>query len=213
MTENQTKNAIRAEILRRHGFRNGREALDKIPWESMNGSMAAALKCLLQGRNSLRQAYQKHLENTNAAQRKSEMTFALDGRLVGDIGELIAAEVFCLELLGTRSRDIDAETTSGPTRKVQVKVTFQSNGLCIRHGEDYYLGLQLDDDGRFRVIYNGPATLVMGYLKAPKSTGHKGRANAGRKLEPLTLETWAALNLDVAGNDRIVRREQRKSAR
>jgi hypothetical protein len=115
-----------------------------------------------------------------------------------------------LELLGTRSRHIDAETTAGPKRKVQIKATFQSNGLCIRHGEDHYLGFQLNDDGRFRIIHNGPAAPVMHYLKAPKATGHKGRANAGRKLETLTLETWAVLNLDVADNDRVARREQNK---
>ncbi len=176
----------------------------------MNGKMAAALKCLLQGQNALREAYQQHLVNTSRAQKKSEMTFALDGRLVGDIGELIAAEMFYLELLGTRSREIDAETTVGPKRKVQVKATFQSNGLCIRHGGDHYLGLQLHDDGRFRVLYNGPAAPVMNYLKAPKATGHKGRANAGRKLEPLTLETWAVLNLDVADGDRLARNDSRK---
>jgi hypothetical protein len=83
---------------------------------------------------------------------------------------------------------------------------------CIKHGGDHYLGLQLNDDGRFRVLYDGPAAPVMRYLKAPKADGHKGRASAGQKLEPLTLETWAVLNLDVEKKERLVRRKPINSA-
>lgn len=134
------------------------------------------------------------------------MTFALDGRLVGDIGELIAAEVFCLDLLGSTVKDIDAVTTMGPNRRIQIKATFQNDGLSIKHGGDYFIGLQLKDDGRFRVIYDGPAKPVLDYLRAPKAHGHAGRRNAGNRLEAISLEAWAILNLAVRDSDRIPRR-------
>lgn len=134
------------------------------------------------------------------------MTFALDGRLVGDIGELIAAEVFCLDLLGITVKDIDAVTSMGPSRRIQIKATFQNDGLSIKHGGDYFIGLQLKDDGRFRVIYDGPAKPVLDYLRAPKAHGHAGRRNAGNRLEAISLEAWAILNLAVRDSDRIPRR-------
>lgn len=134
------------------------------------------------------------------------MTFALDGRLVGDIGELIAAELFCLDLLGTKTKNIDAITTVGSRWKVQIKATFQTDSLSIKHGGDHFIGLQLRNQGGFRVIYNGPATAVMNYLKAPKAAGHAGRKNAGNRLEPISLGTWAVLNLAVRDSDRVPRR-------
>jgi hypothetical protein len=201
----RTKNSVRAEILRRHNFKSGCEALNKIPWESMSEKVERALTSLLQGRDILRKVYREHLEKTDKAGKKSEMTFALDGRLVGDIGELIAAEVFCLELLGTRKEKIDAKTTSGPRRKIQIKATFKEDGLSIKHGRDYFIGLQFNDRGKFRVVYNGPAAPVMRYLKAPRSTGSRGRKHAGKRLESITLEAWAFLNLDVIEGNRISR--------
>jgi len=207
----QTKNDIRNDILNRHNLHSGKEALEKIPWDSMSKRVGLALKSLLRGRDNLRNAYRDHLKKTDKAGKKSEMTFALDGRLVGDIGELIAAEVFCLELLGTKSTKVDAKTTSGPKRKVQVKATFHEDGLTIKHGGDYFIGLQFNDKGKFRLIYNGPAAPVMRYLKAPASKGKKGRAHAGKRLESITLEAWAVLNLAVNDSDRIKRRNVTKS--
>lgn len=184
--QQRTKNSIRTEILRRHNFSTGREVLNKIPWESMSEKVESALMSLLQGRSALRKTYREHLEKTNKDGKISGMTFALDGRLVGDIGELIAAEVFCLELLGTRSTKVDAKTTGGHARKVQIKATFKEDGLSIKHGSDYFIGLQLNDKGKFRVVYNGPAKPVMQYLKAPASIGKGGRRNAGQnwKVSP-----------------------------
>jgi hypothetical protein len=131
------------------------------------------------------------------------MTFSLDGRLVGDIGELIAAEIFPLDLLGTKSKNVDAETSSGPKRRVQIKATFGEDGLSIKHGSDYFIGLQLNEQAQFRVIYNGPAKPIINYLKAPASKGKKGRTHAETRLEPISLEAWAILNLDVTDNERI----------
>jgi hypothetical protein len=205
MEISRTKNSIRSGILKVNNFSSGKEVLEKVPWESMSDAVGRALKSLLHGRNTLRDAYISHLKKTQKAQKKAPMTFALDGRLVGDIGELIAAEMFALDLLGTKSKNVDAETTCLPNRKVQIKATFKSDGLSIKHGNDYLIGLQFNDTGQFRVIYNGPAEPVMSYLTAPASNGKTGRTKAGSRLEGITLEAWSILNLSVATKDRISR--------
>lgn len=202
-----SKNAIRSEILKRSGWRSGKELLESIVWEEMSSKIGQALMALLSGQKQLREAHQSHLANSAEAKSAQEMTFALDGRLVGDIGELIAAEIFCLDLLGTRTKNVDAVTTDRLNRKVQVKATFQTDGLSIKHAGDYFIGLQLNDAGKFRVIYNGPAGGVMTYLRAPKAAGHAGRKNAGKALEPVSLEAWSVLNLAVKDSDRIPRRK------
>ncbi len=202
----KSKNALRAEILKLSGWRSGKKLLESIVWEGMSSKIGEALKVLLSGQKQLREAYQSHLANSTDRKPAQEMTFALDGRLVGDIGELIAAEVFCLDLLGTKTKNVDAVTTDRFNKRVQVKATFQTDGLSIKHGGDYFIGLQLNDAGKFRVIYNGPASVVMDYLRVPKAEGHVGRKNAGKALEPLSLEAWAILNLAVQNSDRIPRR-------
>ena len=174
----------------------------------MSKKMKGALNSLLNGRDALRKAYQQHLVATANAKKTFQMTFALDGRLVGDIGELIAAEVFQLDLLGTGSKNVDAETTGSTKWRVQVKSTFVKYGLSIKHGGDHFIGLKLDDLAQFRVIYNGPAAPVMRYLKAPASHGKTGRKKAGKHLESISLEAWSVLNLDVADSDRVPRRKQ-----
>jgi len=202
-TKIATKNDLRKVILNLHGMRSGREVLSALPWKAMHGSTRQALVHLLSGQEALKKRYHAHLKKNSSAGSNHEMTFALDGRLVGDIGELIAAELFPLELLGTKSKNVDAVTIGRLGKKVQIKATFKDESLTIKHGADYFIGLQLNNDGKYRIIYNGKARPVMKYLRMPKAKGHSGRAGAGTKLEPISLEAWAILNLDVALKDRI----------
>jgi len=198
-----SKNELRKAILNMHGMRSGREVLTALPWKAMCRSTRQALVHLLSGQKALKKRYRTHLKKNSNVSSNHEMTFALDGRLVGDIGELIAAEVFLLDLLGTKSRNVDAITTGRSEKKVQIKATFKNESLTIKHGGDYFIGLQLNNEGEYRIIYNGKAQPVLEYLRMPKAKGHDGRAGAGKKLEPITLEAWAVLNLDVKPKDRI----------
>ena len=202
----QSKNEMRSKILQHAGYKSGKALLADVEWEVMDSRIGKALRALLSGRNQLKRAHRSHLASSSKKGDRQGMTFALDGRLVGDIGELIAAEAFHLELLGTRTKNIDAVTTAGPSKKVQVKTTFRPDSLSIKHASDYFIGLQLRDDGRFRVVYNGPAKRVMDYLRAPKAHGHAGRRYASKRLEPITLGAWATLNLAVRVPERIPRR-------
>lgn len=88
--------------------------------------------------------------------------FSLDGKLVGDIGEVLAAEQYGLELFSENSPIHDAkELATG--RLVQIKATFK--GYCyfpfgIERIPNYFLSVQMDENGALTEIYNGPGRLV-----------------------------------------------------
>ncbi len=88
--------------------------------------------------------------------------FSLDGKLVGDIGEVLAAEKYGLELFGENTPIHDAkELATG--RMVQVKSSFKSN-CYFPYGEDripeYFLAIQIDENGNLTELYNGPGKVV-----------------------------------------------------
>ena len=72
--------------------------------------------------------------------------FTLDGRLVGDIGEVLAEESYDLQLSTGLQKHHDAVTADG--RHVQIKATMQG-GLTfpVDHVPDYYLGILIHVDG------------------------------------------------------------------
>lgn len=105
---------------------------------------SAAIVQLLQIVESLRKQY-------------PHKRFTLDGRLVGDLGEVIAEENYNLKLFTKVTAKYDGETPDG--RAVQIKVTFHNTLGFPCHAEevpDFYLGLKLYDDGSFDEVYNGP---------------------------------------------------------
>ena len=96
---------------------------------------------------------------------------------------------------------VPADATAGPK-------CIGDLGLILEHGGDHFIGIQLRSDGAFRIVYNGKANRVLQYLKSPESKGRTGRDGAGKKLEPISLESWAKLDLDVPAEERIERRKQ-----
>lgn len=69
---------------------------------------------LLSARNRLRDHY-----------RSAGLTFTLDGNLVGDIGEAIAAELFGITLSARNGTGIDGHAPDG--RSVQVKARVRTH--------------------------------------------------------------------------------------
>ncbi len=69
--------------------------------------------------------------------------FTLDGRLVGDIGEVLAEETYLIRLFNGLMKHHDAVCLDGTERKVQIKATMK-NFLTFPcdHIPDYYLGDQ-----------------------------------------------------------------------
>jgi hypothetical protein len=94
--------------------------------------------------------------------------FTIDGRLVGDIGEVIAALEYDVILHDTSQPGHDGITSDG--RRVQIKATFKDQ-LTFRSIPDYYLGFKLFQDGRHEEIFNGPGRMIYDYYALRKGVG------------------------------------------
>ncbi len=80
---------------------------------------------------------------------RSPTAFTIDGRFVGDLGEVIAALEYEVELHQISQARHDATALDG--RNVQIKATFKES-LTFRSVPDYYLGFKLYPDGRHEEI-------------------------------------------------------------
>ena len=112
-----------------------------------------------------------------------EKAFTIDGRLVGDIGEIIAEHEYELVLYKSQTATHDGETPEG--RKVQVKATFKHK-LTMTAVPEYYLGLQLHQDGTYREVFNGPGTLIAEQFAKRKGIGTKQLSFPVAVLEQLS---------------------------
>ncbi len=83
--------------------------------------------------------------------------FTIDGRLVGDIGEVTAAREYDVKLNKTSQANHDGESSDG--RRVQIKATFKDH-LTLTTVPDFYLGLKLAEDGTYEEIFNGPGNVI-----------------------------------------------------
>lgn len=90
--------------------------------------------------------------------------FTLDGRLVGDIGEILAEQIYDLELLAGIQKRHDA-ISSG--RYVQIKTTMK-RALGFGDIPDFYLGIRVDEDGAVEELFNGPGSLIWEAIKHRK---------------------------------------------
>jgi hypothetical protein len=145
----------------------------------------SSLKLIFEGISVLRNAFD--------GRRK----FTIDGRLVGDIGEVIAELEYDLEIDAVSETLHDGTTSDG--RRVQVKATFQ-NHLTFKGGYDLYLGLKLNQNGTFQEIYNGPGNLI-----AKRYANRKG---LGETLLSFPISELAKLQYDVNEKDKVRRRDK-----
>ena len=119
--------------------------------------------------------------------------FTIDGRLVGDIGEVVAARVFAITLDKRSRKDHDAKTADG-RRDVQVKATFR-NSLTFTRVPDLYLGLKLSRDGGHEVVFNGPGHVI--------SEAFKHRKGIGEKQLSFSIASLKKLDRTVGEEDRV----------
>ncbi len=122
--------------------------------------------------------------------------FTIDGRLVGDIGEVIAALEYDVELDKVCKPDHDATTRNG--RRLQIKATFKES-LTFKTTSDYYLGFKLFPDGRYEEVFNGPGRIIYEHFKH--------RKNIGVQLLSFPNKDLKALSREVPANERIPKRE------
>jgi len=121
--------------------------------------------------------------------------FTIDGRLVGDIGEVIAALEYDVVLFEVSQPDHDGTTSAG--RRVQIKATFKES-LTFRTVPEYYLGFKLFPDGRHEEIFNGPGSVI--YER------YKHRKGIGVQLLSFPLKELRALSRGVLTAEKIPKR-------
>jgi hypothetical protein len=111
--------------------------------------------------------------------------FTLDGRLVGDIGEVLAEDAYDLKLFEDVKKHHDAECADG--RLVQIKATMKKNlTFPADHIPNYYIGIQIDKEGTFIEVFNGPGAIAWEAVKdrsTPKTNLHSVSVNALKKLQ------------------------------
>tara|TARA_B100000378_G_C17977112_1_gene389179 strand:+ start:268 stop:738 length:471 start_codon:yes stop_codon:yes gene_type:complete len=104
--------------------------------------------------------------------------FTLDGRLVGDIGEVIAEKLFDIKLFERQVSFYDAYYKEDKEEnRIQIKATMKAALTYPRnHTPHNYIGLQinpLDESEPIKIIFNGPGHYIQTYLdnhrKQPKS--------------------------------------------
>lgn len=87
-----------------------------------------------------------------------EKSFKLDGILIGNIVELMAAHAYGISLYKQSEKTHDGEVAG---RRVQIKGTQKADSIVIRELPEHLLVLYLDKDkGIIREIYNGPGSQV-----------------------------------------------------
>lgn len=116
-------------------------------------------------------------------------TFTLDGKLVGDIGEVLTKEKYDIELLPITTTIHDA-IENGTGRKVQIKATFKGGTYFPNNPEkqpDYFLSVIINEEGELEEQYNGPtAFLVKNYIEVSQLRGHNGEYQLAKgKLQSL----------------------------
>lgn len=125
---------------------------------------------------------------------KTNLNFPFDGRLLGDIGEAIAQEIFQLTLSHRNRQGVDGELADGTT--VQVKCTATQNGAVFSQndiGADKLIFLDLYFESMTgRVVYNGPEQFALQDPKNPQNL----------RLRP-TYKTLVERNSQLMDKDRV----------
>ena len=120
--------------------------------------------------------------------------FTLDGRLVGDIGEILAEQLYDLKLFEGLEKTHDAESHG---KLVQIKTTMKK-ALTIGEKPDYFLGLRVDENGEVEEIFNGPGSMVWNLVK--------NRKRPKTFLHSISISRLRELNKTVPSDKRIKRR-------
>lgn len=124
--------------------------------------------------------------------------FTLDGRLVGDIGEILVSEAYDVTLFDGLEKHHDGKTTDG--RLVQIKATMkEALTFPADHIPDFYLGIKIKEDGTFVEIFNGPGDVVHAAIA--------NRSHPKNNLHSISVATLAKLNETVESEKRILLRQ------
>jgi len=140
-------------------------------------------------------AIQQMLNIVESLQQKyPKKKFTLDGRLVGDIGEILVENDYDLELYEGLEKHHDG--ISSDDRKVQIKTTMKNSlTFPVDHTPDFYIAIKVHEDGTYTEVFNGPGEI------AQKAVAN--RAPTKTNLHSVSLFALAKLNSTVKDSDRI----------
>lgn len=124
--------------------------------------------------------------------------FTLDGRLVGDLGEILVAETYDVVLFEKLEHHHDGKSGR---RLVQIKSTMKDSlTFPGNHVPDYYIGIKIHPDGSFETIYNGPGQQIADRLR--------GRKVPKNNLHSISIKILGELDELVPERQRIRRRRR-----
>lgn len=116
--------------------------------------------------------------------------FTPDGHMVGSLGEVVAAERYCLNLFEPSHPVHDAFDQRA--RLVQIKTT-QGTKVGISEKPDYLIVLHMSRTGEFEEVYNGPGAPMWEAAGKPMKNGQR----------QISLSKLRKLNSGVKPEDRI----------
>ena len=134
---------------------------------------------------------------TSKLKLKYGRRFTLDGLLVGDIGEVLAAEKYGLELMRNNSKKHDAFVT-GTKKYIQIKSSFSKKSFFpCSHVPQYFLAIQILNNGDIIELFNGPGQIVQEeYIE-------KRKLKKGRNVYTLSGNILQLLNAKVPNKKKI----------
>ena len=122
------------------------------------------------------------------------LSFTLDGKLVGDIGEAIAAELFGLTLKPGGGTGMDGHVPDG--RSVQVKATGTGRGPVFRNVDaraDHLIFIEFDFEKlEGEIVFNGPEHIAL-----------QDMPDKWTDQRPVSPRRIRVLNQTVADGDRL----------
>lgn len=128
--------------------------------------------------------------------------FTPDGRMVGDIGEAIAAIDFGVKLDKKIRRHWDGEWVdkNNKSHLVQVKTTQKESTYIKKPPEEgIFLVFKIFNDGNYRVVYNGSIMLVWKNVKDQKN-----------KEKSISVDRLKMLNNDPKSKNKIPKLKNKK---
>jgi len=130
------------------------------------------------------------LDITKKLKSQYKRSFTLDGKLVGDIGEILAAKKYNLQLLDENSHLHDAiEIISG--RSVQIKSSMRRSSYFPSGSvPEFFLAIHIHEDGVIEELFNGPGQFIVDHYIEKRNLKSNGRAFfslSGNLLQELNL--------------------------
>jgi uncharacterized protein DUF6998 len=109
----------------------------------------------------------------------------------------LVAESYNLELFEGLMKHHDGKTPEG--KQVQIKATMKSSlTFPVDHVPNYYLGIQIHQDGTFTEIFNGPGSIAVAVIEGRKPTKNNQHS--------IPIAALKKLNVKVKPSEQIPKR-------